>query len=158
MKTKMTNPDVIRPAPPVTNGGTNRGSRWFESGEAWRQRGQSFQREVRVVCLILKDSRTPWYARAVAACTVGYLFSPVQLIPSFIPVIGLLDDFAVLWAGFALIRHLAPNQVLSDCMERAARIPAFSITGMNVVARIGTVAIIAVWLIIAFAATRWVLR
>ena len=85
-------------------------------------------------------------------------FQPVQLIPSFIPVIGLLDDFAVLSAGFGLIRHLAPNSVLSDCMERTGRIPAFSITGMNVVARIRTVAIIAVWLIIAFAATRWVFR
>ena len=108
--------------------------------------------------MILKDSRTPWYARAVAACTVGYLFSPVQLIPSFIPVIGFLDDFVVLWAGFGLIRHLAPRSVMSDCMERAARVQTFSIAETNVVVRIAAVAIIAVWLIAALAATRWAFR
>ena len=108
--------------------------------------------------MILKDSRTPRYARAVAACTVGYLFSPVQLIPSFIPVIGFLDDFVVLWAGFGLIRHLAPRSVMSDCMERAARVQTFSIAETNVVVRIAAVAIIAVWLIAALAATRWAFR
>ena len=39
----------------------------------------------------------PWYARLVAACTVGYLFSPIQFIPSFIPVIGFSDDLLVVF-------------------------------------------------------------
>jgi uncharacterized membrane protein YkvA (DUF1232 family) len=99
MKTKTTNPDVTWPAAPAKNGEKNGGNGFLSRGERWRQRQESFQREVCVVWMILKDSRTPWYARAAAACTVGYLFSPVQLIPSFIPVIGILDDFVVLWAG-----------------------------------------------------------
>ena len=154
----MTNPDVTWPLPPAGNVEKNRGSGFRGRGETWRQRQGSLQREVCVVWMILKDSRTPWYARAVAACTVGYLFSPVQLIPSFIPVIGLLDDFAVLWAGFGLMRYLAPSSVMSDCMERAARVQTFSITEANVVVRIAAVAIIAVWLIAALAATRWAFR
>jgi len=158
MKTKMTNPDVTLPLAPAGNGEKNRGNGFRSRGETWRQRQESFQREVCVVWMILKDSRTPWYARAVAACTVGYLFSPVQLIPSFIPVIGFLDDFVVLWAGFGLIRHLAPRSVMSDCMARAARARTLSIAETNVVARIAAVAIIAVWLIAALAATRWAFR
>ncbi len=122
------------------------------------ERGQSFQREVCIVCMILKDPRTPWYVRVIAACTVGYLFSPVQLIPSFIPVIGLLDDFAVLWAGFRLIRRLAPGFVTRDCMERAARAPIFSASEMKPVVRIAAVVIIAVWLIAALAAALLILR
>ena len=158
MKTKMTNPGVTWPLPPAGNGEKNRGNGFRGRGETWRQRQEFFQREVCVVWMILKDSRTPWYARAVAASTVGYLFSPVQLIPSFIPVIGLLDDFVVLWAGLRLMRHLAPSSVMSDCMERAARVRTFSIAETNVVVRIAAVAIIAVWLIAALAASRWAFR
>jgi uncharacterized membrane protein YkvA (DUF1232 family) len=127
----------------------------FSRRERWRQRGQTFQHEVCVVWMILKDPRTPWYARVVAACTVGYLFSPVQLIPSFIPVIGLLDDFAVLWAGYKLIRRLAPVPVMRDCSMQAARTPALSVREMRPVARLAAVVILAVWLMIALAGTRW---
>jgi uncharacterized membrane protein YkvA (DUF1232 family) len=124
----------------------------------WKQRGQSFQREVCTIWMILTDRRTPWYARIVAACTVGYLFSPVQLIPSFIPVIGLLDDFAVLWVGYRLIRRLAPSAVMHDCREQSASAPTFSVREMRPLARLAAVVIVGVWLTAALAATLWLVR
>jgi uncharacterized membrane protein YkvA (DUF1232 family) len=46
--------------------------------------------------LLLRHPAVPWHAKVVAACSVGYLLSPIQFIPTFIPVIGQLDDLAAL--------------------------------------------------------------
>ncbi len=61
----------------------------------------------------------PWYGRLVAACTVGYLLSPIQLIPSFIPGIGFMDDFLVLALGLKLLRKITPPDVLTECRKLA---------------------------------------
>lgn len=72
------------------------------------------------LALVLKDRRAPWPARVVAAFTVGYLVSPVQLIPSFIPVIGQMDDVAVLYCGMKMIRRWAPGELIAECEARAS--------------------------------------
>jgi uncharacterized membrane protein YkvA (DUF1232 family) len=69
--------------------------------------------------LILKHPNVPWSARLVAACALGYILSPIQLIPSFIPVIGQLDDLAVLLAGARVVRVLVPAAVLAECEGQA---------------------------------------
>lgn len=58
--------------------------------------------------------------RRQVALAVGYAFSPIQLIPSFIPVLGLLDDVAILSAGMRVALWLTPSGVLTACRERAA--------------------------------------
>jgi len=62
----------------------------------------------------------PWYARLVVACAAAYLLSPIQLIPSFIPVIGFLDDLLVLVVGVKLLRRIIPPDVLTECRALAA--------------------------------------
>ena len=85
----------------------------------WRQQAQRLHREAQTFYLAFKHPRVPWSARLVAACTAGYLFSPIQLIPNFIPVIGLLDDLLVFFLGAKLIQRLIPPEVLSECRDRA---------------------------------------
>jgi|ERR1700722_4907479 len=85
----------------------------------WRQRAEQLKREALVCYFVFKHPRTRWYGRLVAASTVAYLFSPIQLIPSFIPVIGFLDDFVVLVAGVKLLQRIIPSDVLTECRERA---------------------------------------
>jgi uncharacterized membrane protein YkvA (DUF1232 family) len=69
--------------------------------------------------LSLSTPRTRWYAKLVAVCSAGYLFSPVQLIPSFIPVLGLMDDALVLYMGAKLLYRLTPPDVLKQCHKLA---------------------------------------
>jgi uncharacterized membrane protein YkvA (DUF1232 family) len=69
--------------------------------------------------LILRHPNVPWSARLVAACALGYILSPIQLIPSFIPLIGQLDDLAVLLAGAKVVRVLVPAAVLAECEGQA---------------------------------------
>ena len=61
----------------------------------------------------------PWYAKAVAAVVVVYAFSPIDLIPDFIPVLGYLDEFVVLPLGVLLVRRMIPEAVMTDCRLRA---------------------------------------
>jgi uncharacterized membrane protein YkvA (DUF1232 family) len=91
----------------------------FAPAVGWKHRAQQLQKEAHVFYFIFKHPRTRWYARLVAACTAGYLLSPVQLIPNFIPVIGCLDDVLVVFVGAKLIQRMTPADVLSECRARA---------------------------------------
>jgi uncharacterized membrane protein YkvA (DUF1232 family) len=85
----------------------------------WRQQAQRVHLEAHVFYFAFKHPRTRWYAKLVAVCTAGYLLSPIQLIPSFIPVIGFLDDLLVLFLGVKLLQRITPSDVLAECRELA---------------------------------------
>jgi len=80
----------------------------------WKRRAQQLQKEAHVFYFVFKHPRTRWYARLVAACAAGYVFSPIQLIPNFIPVIGCLDDVLVLVVGAKLLQKITPVDVLAE--------------------------------------------
>ena len=50
---------------------------------------------------------------------VAYAFSPIDLIPDFIPVLGLLDDLVLIPLGIWCALRLVPAAVLSECRARA---------------------------------------
>ena len=86
----------------------------------WRAWARRLKRETYTLYLAYRDPRVPWYARVVAACVVAYAFSPIDLIPDFIPVLGYLDDLVLVPLGIALAIRLIPPPVLADCRARAA--------------------------------------
>ena len=105
-----------------------------------KTRARELKRETYVLYLAVRDPRTPWYARAIAAAVVAYALSPIDLIPDFIPVIGYLDDLIVVPLGIALALKLVPANVMADCRTQALaaeRLP---------MSRIGAAVIIALWL------------
>ena len=85
----------------------------------WKQQAQRVHTEAQTFYFAFKHPRVPWYAKVVAVCTAGYLFSPIQLIPSFIPVIGFLDDFLVLFLGVKLLQRIVPPDILAECRQQA---------------------------------------
>lgn len=87
--------------------------------ERWKQRAKQLKRETYALYLACKDPRTPWYARLLAACVVGYAFSPIDLIPDFIPVLGYLDDLILVPLGIAVVLKMIPPPVLAECRDRA---------------------------------------
>jgi uncharacterized membrane protein YkvA (DUF1232 family) len=62
---------------------------------------------------------TPLLAKVLAALVVAYAFSPIDLIPDFIPVIGYLDDLILVPLGITLVLHLLPQQVIADSRRKA---------------------------------------
>lgn len=75
----------------------------------------------RLICAALKHPSVPWYAKSVAVLSVCYPLSPIQLIPTFIPVIGQLDDAAVITLGYKVLLKWVPQDVLDDCRRRVGK-------------------------------------
>jgi uncharacterized membrane protein YkvA (DUF1232 family) len=89
---------------------------WFRTQiKKWKQDLESLVRQTHVMILVLKHPGVPWYARLVAGLSVSYIFSPIQLIPTFIPLIGQLDDLLILFVGMKLLRRITPALVLEEC-------------------------------------------
>ena len=108
-----------------------------------KERARALKRETYAVYLVSRDSRTPWYAKLLAAAVVAYALSPLDLIPDFVPVLGYLDDLIIVPTGIALVLRLVPTEVLADCREQARR-PAD-----RPVSRLGAAIVLAVWSVFA---------
>jgi uncharacterized membrane protein YkvA (DUF1232 family) len=87
--------------------------------QKWRQQARQLKTEIYAMYLAYKDPRVPWYARVFAACVVAYAFSPIDLIPDPIPILGYLDDLILIPLGIVLARKMIPPNVLAECREKA---------------------------------------
>jgi len=85
-----------------------------------KARAKQLKTDIPAVFLALKKRETPWMAKALAALTIGYALSPIDLIPDFIPVLGYLDDLILLPAMVALTIRLVPADVMAQCRAEAA--------------------------------------
>lgn len=123
----------------------------------WKERLRKLKAETYALYLAYKHPRTPWYAKVFAALVVGYAFSPIDLIPDFIPVLGYLDDLVLIPAGIFLAIKMIPRDVLSECRAKASEAMAEGEEGKRknwVAAGV----IIAVWVLLAALAAVLVLR
>lgn len=87
----------------------------------WKARAAQLKTDIPAVWIALRKKQTPWTAKALAAITVAYALSPIDLIPDFIPVLGYLDDLIVLPTLVALTIKLIPGELLAACKEEAAK-------------------------------------
>lgn len=87
--------------------------------ERLKIRARQLISESHALYLAYRDPRTPWYAKAWLALVLGYLASPIDLIPDFIPVIGHLDDLLLVPAGLALAVKMIPKEVMEECRKKA---------------------------------------
>jgi uncharacterized membrane protein YkvA (DUF1232 family) len=77
--------------------------------------------EAHAAWLAARDPRTPWYARAFGFLVAAYALSPIDLIPDFIPVLGLLDDIVMIPAGIWLFAKMVPPGLFSEHRAEAAQ-------------------------------------
>ncbi len=115
----------------------------------WKLKVQRIKVETYALYLACRDPRTPWYAKLLAGGVVAYAVSPIDLIPDFIPVLGVLDDLVIVPLGALLAIKMVPKEVMAECREKArtAMDPRASKRTRYLVAAI----IIAIWcLILAF--------
>ena len=108
-----------------------------------RARVRALEADTYALYLAARDPRVPWPAKAVAAITVAYALSPIDLIPDFIPVIGHLDDLVLVPLGLALAIRLIPPPILAEHRAEAAR--RFAHGGPR--SRVGIVLVAVVWLL-----------
>jgi uncharacterized membrane protein YkvA (DUF1232 family) len=84
----------------------------------WKKRAAFFKREVFSLYYAYRSPAVPWYARGFAALVVAYAFSPIDLIPDFIPILGYVDDLILIPAGVTLAIRLIPAEVMQAARQR----------------------------------------
>ncbi len=87
---------------------------------AWTGRLRALKREALTVWCIARHPRLPWAVRGLALAVAAYAFSPIDLIPDFIPVLGLLDDLLLVPLGVWAVLKLAPADVVAEARVQAA--------------------------------------
>ena len=75
--------------------------------------------QAHTVWLCARDPELGWPLRIFALAIAGYALSPIDLIPDFIPVIGLLDDAILIPAGIWLFCKLAPTDIYARNLQLA---------------------------------------
>ena len=90
------------------------------TGWSLRTWAKHLKQKTLAVYYVAKDKRTPWLPRIIAMLVAAYAFSPIDLIPDFIPVLGLLDDLILLPLGIALALRLVPQEIWQAAHKRAA--------------------------------------
>ena len=118
---------------------------------AWKQWTRDLKAEIHALYLAYKDRRTPWYAKAIVICVVGYALSPIDLIPDAIPILGYLDDMIIVPVGLLLARRLIPPAVMIDCRQQVksagnAPRPNAVAAGVIIVLWIASAAFLCCWL------------
>ena len=115
----------------------------------WRLRVQQIRVETYALYLAYRDPGTPWYAKPLAASVVAYAVSPIDLIPDFIPVLGILDDLVIVPLGAALAIRMVPKEVMAECREKARH--TMEISASKRTRYLVAVIVIAIWcLVMAF--------
>ena len=89
--------------------------------EQIKERANRLKRQLVALHLAAHDPRTPWGAKVLVLCVLGYALSPIDLIPDFIPILGYLDDLILVPLGIYLAIKLIPRQVWADCQVQASQ-------------------------------------
>ena len=92
--------------------------------QSWRLKAKELKQETYALYLAFRDPRVPWYARLLVAAVVAYAFSPIDLIPDFIPVLGYVDDLLLVPVGIALALKMVPEAVMDECRHKAQEVMA----------------------------------
>lgn len=111
--------------------------------ERWKRVAREIRRDVYTLFLACRDPRTPWYSKALATAVLAYALSPIDLIPDFIPVLGILDDLVIIPVGLLLVRRMMPEVVWAEHSAAAstrsdARPPK---------SRLGAAVVVVTWLL-----------
>jgi len=109
------------------------------------------KRDTLSLYLASRDPRVPWYAKVMAMTTAAYAFSPIDLIPDFIPVLGYVDELLILPLFIWLTIRLVPPDIMTELRAEADR----RMSGTRPRNMTGAVVIILIWVSVAAAVYYW---
>lgn len=101
------------------------------------------KRDVLTLWFACRDPRTPWWFKLISVGLVAYALSPIDLIPDFIPIVGLLDDAIIIPLGVMILLKLLPREIRISSIESAEVQRA---RGKKVVSGFGLILMLLIWL------------
>ena len=79
---------------------------------------RGFVNRLKLIARLMGDRRVSVFLKLLPLASVAYFISPVDLAPAVVlPVIGVLDDAAILWFGSTLFVELCPPNVVEEHMK-----------------------------------------
>ncbi len=124
--------------------------RIIDSLKQWARR---IKRDAVMLWFARRHPETPFFAKALCFIAVAYALSPIDLIPDFIPVLGLLDDALLLPALIWLAVRLLPEHVVRACRAQAEH--WLNARQARPASYAGAAVIACVWLLAFYLAWRW---
>ena len=118
--------------------------------ERLRGWARQIKRDVHALYLAARDPRVPWYAKVAAIAVAAYALSPIDLIPDFIPILGYLDDLAIVPLGILLAVKLVPPDLMVEFRMAAASADAERVLG-----KWGAAVIVMLWVVGLILAAMW---
>ena len=122
----------------------------FEKLKAW---ARALMRDVLAIYIAVRDPRIPLGVKLLALATVAYVFSPIDLIPDFIPVIGYLDDLVLVPMAIWVILRFTPEIVIAECRVKAKK----QFVGNEAVSVFGTAIVVLIWVLFGFGVWWWMI-
>jgi uncharacterized membrane protein YkvA (DUF1232 family) len=122
--------------------------------EKLRDWAHRLQADTLALWFAARDDRTPWYAKLLVAAVVAYAVSPIDLIPDFIPVLGLLDDLLVVPLGVVLALRMIPAEVMAAARDRARD----ALADPRPRGRVAAGIVVALWVAAAALVAWWAVR
>jgi uncharacterized membrane protein YkvA (DUF1232 family) len=119
--------------------------------EKLKQGARRLKAETLALYLAARHPDTPWYAKLLVAAIVAYAFSPIDLIPDFIPIVGYLDDLVILPIGIALAIKLVPPTVLAECRAMGQEV----MVNGKPVSRVAGAVVAIIWLSLTALCIMW---
>ncbi len=116
---------------------------------AWKRWYSVIKFEIKVLALLIQSPLTPKIAKSLILFLLSYFFSPIDLIPDFIPGIGHIDDYILIPTLLIFIRKLLPPDLLSTVRYHLKNNPnekLFQSKGPVVAG----IVIVIVWIIFSF--------
>ncbi len=87
--------------------------------ERVKEKARALKVEVHALWFVFRHPATPWTAKTILIVVLLYAACPIDIIPDFIPLFGMLDDIVIIVAGLWLVRRLIPAAVMAECREKA---------------------------------------
>jgi uncharacterized membrane protein YkvA (DUF1232 family) len=112
--------------------------------QEWKQKVKQLKREIFTIYFACKHPKVPWHTKILAVCVVGYAFSPIDLIPDIIPILGYLDDIILVPLGIMLLVRMIPADILAECRQQA------DTNNIKPKSWIAAAVIIFIWLLLGF--------
>lgn len=122
---------------------------------SWAKRtSHRLRRDAHMLWIAARDPRTPWPAKLVGGLVAAYALSPIDFIPDFVPVLGLLDELILVPIGLAIAVRLVPEPLMAEFRNTA------DLAVERPISRLGAGLVIGLWALVGtfIALQIWALR
>ena len=75
-------------------------------------------KKFRLAWFLIQDYRVPITTKFIPIIIILYVFSPIDFLPDVLPIIGQIDDLALIILGLELFISISPRTIVQNYMKK----------------------------------------